>query len=77
MNSRGIVKRNGAKNCMPGETKTENGKRVAWNWHKAGVARYIRMSFASSDSGVNELRTMLYSRSRLACVHVSYLNMFL
>ena len=41
--------RNCAKKCLPGETKTENGKYVTWNWHKAGVARY--MYFASSTLG--------------------------
>jgi hypothetical protein len=49
MNNRGIVKRNGTKKCLPGETNTENGKHETWNWHKAGVARY--MYFASSASG--------------------------
>jgi hypothetical protein len=49
MNNRGIVKRDAAKKCLPGETESEKGKHVTWNWHKAGVARY--MYFGSSTSG--------------------------
>jgi len=48
VNNRGIVKRNGAKKCLPGETNTENGKHVTWNWHKAGVARYTYFGINTS-----------------------------